>query len=224
VTPIDVTMTATRRPELLLRTLGSFREMLFERLPVRKFFLNIDPVWGNERQGKEVEEISRSFFGNVEARCPSTGSYGGAVKWLWSKPETEWFLHLEDDWTMTHPISLNKLSSQMSSGASQIVLANWRRLQRRRKPPKLGLCPLFSKREFGRLASIHMNPDLDPDKQFRNGSNPVLEQAVSSHYAVYFGGRLTRETIIDIGRDWREDRKIEKKIVDGASIWTGGTT
>jgi hypothetical protein len=224
VTPIDVTMTAACRPELVFRTLKSFKEMLFDRLPVRAFFLNVDPVWGTKDQGREVEAIGRSFFNSVEVRFPLTGSYGGAVKWLWSRPETEWFLHLEDDWTMTNRISLNRLTSQMNSGAAQIVLANWKRLQRQRKPPKLGLCPLFSKREFGRLASGHMNPDLDPDKQFRNGTNPALEQAIAGYHAVYFGGALTRETIVDIGRDWRQDRKIEKKIIDGVSVWTGGNS
>jgi len=219
---IDLTMTATRRPDLVSRTLASFNEMLFERLPVRKFFLNIDPIWGTQDDDFEVEGIARSYFNQVEVRRPSMASYGGAVKWLWSQPETDWFLHLEDDWVLTHRISLKRLARQMASGASQIKIANWSRLRRRRKPPELGLCPLFSRTDFAKLAAQHMNPDLDPDKQFRNGTNPQLEQAVTGHFAVYFGTPFTRETAVDIGRDWRQDRQIDKKIIDGVSVWTEG--
>ena len=62
--------------------------------------------------------------------------------------------------------------------------------------------------------------ELDPDKQFRNGMNPQLAAAISGHRAVYFGGPLTRETAIDIGRSWREQLGIDKRIINGASVWT----
>lgn len=219
---IDLTMTATRRPDLVARTLASFNEMLFKRLPVSRFFLNIDPVWGTADDDNEVERVARTYFDRVEIRRPPAGSYGGAVKWLWSQPDAAWFLHLEDDWILSHRIDLKRLSCQMSSGASQIKIANWTRLRRRRRPPELGLCPLFSRSDFAKLAAKHMNSDLDPDKQFRNGTNPPLEKAVNGHFAVYFGTPFTRETAIDIGREWRIERQIGKKIVDGASVWTEG--
>jgi hypothetical protein len=218
---MDVTMTATRRPDLVSKTLDSFQNMLFNRLTVGTFYINIDPVWGSEQQGKGVEEVARKYFQNVQVRRPLKPSYGSAVKWLWEQPQTDWFLHLEDDWIMTNPISLRRLSKQIASGASQIKLANWSRLGRRRRPPTLGVCPLFLSSRFSKLASGKMNPDLDPDKQFRNNTNLSLEEAVSGHYAVYFGGMFTRRSLIDIGREWREHRKIEKQVVDGASVWTG---
>jgi hypothetical protein len=218
---MDVTMTATRRPDLVSITLASFQKMLFDRLPVRTFYLNIDPIWGTVQQGQEVETLAQKYFQSVVVRRPERSSYGGAVKWLWQQPQTDWFLHLEDDWIMTNPISLRTLSKQMASGPSQIKLANWSRLTRLRKPVALGLCPLFSSSQFSKLAAAKMNPDLDPDKQFRNHTNKSLEEAASGHYAVYFGGMFTPCSILDIGRDWRQDRKIEKQIVNGSSIWTG---
>jgi hypothetical protein len=221
---MDVTMTATRRPDLVSTTMASFQKMLFDRLTVRTFYLNIDPVWGTEQQGEEVEAVARKYFRNVEVRRPLKASYGGAVKWLWEQPQTEWFLHMEDDWIMTNPISLRRLSKQMASGASQIKLANWSRIGRYKRPPTLGLCPLFSSTQFARLAAAKMNAEFDPDKQFRNHTNMPLEAAVSGHYAVYFGGAFTPRSLIDIGRDWRQDRNIEKQIVNGASVWTGENT
>ena len=218
---IDLTMTATRRPELVATTLASFSTNLFERLPVRTFFLNLDPVWGSTEDDAEVERIARSFFSDVRVRRPETPSYGGAVKWLWSQPQTEWFLHLEDDWILSHRLNLRRLERQMAGpGVVQIKIANWSRLRRRRKPPMLGLCPLFARRDVAALASTLINPDLDPDKQFRSDTNEALRNAMSSYRAVYFGGVLTPETAIDIGRDWRDSRGIQKAIVDGASVWS----
>ncbi len=219
---IDLTMTATRRPDLVAITLASFQEKLFERLPVRTFFLNIDPIWGGEEDGNRVEAIARTYFQTV-VRRPAQPSYGGAVKWLWQQPETDWFLHLEDDWTLSHKISLRKLRKQMAEPAvGQIALSNWSRIVRRRRPPQIGVGPLFASREFASAASGHMNPDLDPDKQFRNGTNPALADIASHFRSVYFGGPFTKRTAIDIGRDWRDKRGIEKQIVDGVSVWTQG--
>lgn len=218
---MDLTMTAARRPDVFEQTLQSFQAMLFDRVPVRTFFLNIDPIWGTDEDGRAVEQIARSYFKNVSVRTPETPSYGGAVKWLWQQPETDWFLHLEDDWLLSHKVSLDQLWAQMNEpDVVQIKIANWPRLRRRKRPPEIGLCPLFAERKFSAMAAGHMNPDLDPDKQFRNRTNPVLQEACSGYRAVYFGGVFTRETAIDIGRDWRDARGIEKKIVDGAAVWT----
>ncbi len=223
--PIDLTMTAARRPDLLYTTLSSFSTNLFSRLPVRTFFINIDPIWGSMEQAAETERIARSFFGSVLVRTPETPSYAGAVKWLWSQPETDWFLHLEDDWILSHKISLRMLQRQMqNSSTGEIKIANWTRLRRRRKTIDLGVFPVFVRTSFARAASAHMNADLDPDKQFRNGTNPNLESAVSKWRAVHFGNLFTKETAIDIGRTWRDKRGIEKRIVDGISVWTEGNS
>ncbi|KQU75264.1 hypothetical protein ACFFTN_22340 [Aminobacter aganoensis] len=217
---IDLTMTATRRPDLVAITLASFQQKLFDRFPVRTFFLNIDPIWGSEEDGNRVEEIARSYFTTV-VRRPAEASYGGAVKWLWQQPETEWFLHLEDDWILSHKISLKRLRKQMAEpNVGQIAICNWSRLGRRKITPRIGVGPLFASRALASIASEHMNPDLDPDKQFMNGTNTALADASSSYRAVYFGGPFTRRTAIDIGRDWRDKRGIEKQIIDGVAVWT----
>ncbi|GAA4129172.1 hypothetical protein GCM10023067_46080 [Aminobacter aganoensis] len=102
----------------------------------------------------------------------------------------------------------------------QIAICNWSRLGRRKITPRIGVGPLFASRALASIASEHMNPDLDPDKQFMNGTNTALADASSSYRAVYFGGPFTRRTAIDIGRDWRDKRGIEKQIIDGVAVWT----
>ena len=109
-------------------------------------------------------------------------------------------------------------------GVGQIAICNWSRLGRRRRKPRIGVGPLFASRPFAVLASAHMNADLDPDKQFKIGLNPALFDAVARYRAVYFGGPFTKQTAIDIGRDWRDKRGIEKHIIDGVSTWTSEAT
>lgn len=216
---IDVTMAAVRRPDLVRRTLASFQENLFQRLPVQRLFVNIDPVWGSPPEGEHVREICSSMFPGAVVRMPTQASYGGAVKWLWNQPETKWLLHLEDDWLLSNKISLFRLRWQMQDiDVAQIKIANWKRLKRRHRPPELGLCPLFCRTSFAKIVSAKIDVSLDPDKQFRDGTNPELMAAVKDFRAVYFGGPLTCETAIDIGRDWRDMHGIEKKKLDGVLV------
>lgn len=217
----DLTMTATRRPDLLKETLRSFHENLFQRVPVRCFFLNLDPIWGSAEDDRAVEEIARSYVSDVVIRRPAEASYGGAVKWLWSQPKTTWFLHLEDDWRLSHKINISNLTAQMArTSVVQIALGNYPRRLRLRKRPVLGVSPLFCEREFALRMSQLMNPVLDPDKQFRNGTNPALSQATQGKRALFFGNVFTPEAAIDIGRDWRAQRHINKAIVDGKAVWS----
>jgi hypothetical protein len=218
---IDVTMTAVRRPELVAITLASFYEKVFLYFPVRTFFLNIDPVWGDAESAEEVERIVRGHFDDVVVRKPDSPSFGGAVKWLWSQPRTEWFLHMEDDWILSRPLTPSILTHAMrDESVAQIRLANWKRLTRRRRPPTFTTSPVFTRSDFGASISAKMDPCLDPEKQFRNGLNPDLMNVVSPFRAVYYGGMFTPQIAFDIGRGWRDKRKINKHIINGESVWT----
>lgn len=217
---IDLTMTAARRPDLVGTTLRSFHENLFTRLRVRTFFLNIDPVWGDDRQAVEVERIAHSYFRHVVVRSPETPSFGAAVKWLWAQPQRSWFLHLEDDWIISRPLRLERVEREMEPpDVMQIRLANWTRLKRRKKPPYLMTSPSFVRSTFGRMAASVMNPDLDPEKQFGNDTNPTLQKASERCRAVYHGGIFAPQLAFDIGREWRDARQISKQLINGTSVW-----
>jgi hypothetical protein len=45
---------------------------------------------------------------------------------------------------------------------------------------------------------------------------PALPPPLDGALSLAFG--FTRETVLDIGRDWREERAIEKQIVDSVSV------
>src|SRR5690606_13056015 len=118
---IDITLVATRRPELLEFTLRSFHKNLFTEFDIRLVYVNFDPMWGYETDEQRVEDLCRSYWDTVAVRRPEEASFGGAVKWLWSQPEAEWFFHLEDDWALVSRINVNRVKRAMNShGVCQI--------------------------------------------------------------------------------------------------------
>jgi hypothetical protein len=220
--PIDVTMVATRRPELFRETLLSFEKNLFRELRPPRLILNIDPMFGDEDCDARIEEIAHSVVGNVVIRRPPQPSFGAAVIWAWSQAETDWFLHLEDDWQLTAPPDLRRLQKQMQiSRIAQIRLKksgkDWRKGVWR---PVVSTSPSFISREFARTVLPYMRPDLDPEKQFQGGHNPELAAAAAGfRYRVHVP-RFLPGILVDTGRDWARARGIKKSVVDGRTIWS----
>jgi hypothetical protein len=212
-------MVATRRPELLAPTLASFHENLFSHVPVRRFFLNIDPLWGSEEEDAAVERLARGYFPNVEITRPARPSFGAAVQRMWSKPETEWFLHLEDDWLLTLRLGHRRLRSAMRDPAlAQINLCHWGWDTRLKRPAAYSSGPAFRRAQFAKEVAALLNPELDPEKQL--SENAALAAYVAKWRFRYYGGVFTRRSMKDIGRTWREQRGIRKETVAGTSIWT----
>ncbi len=63
-----------------------------------------------------------------------------------------------------------------------------------------------------------MDDRYDPEKQFYDGINPAMEDFVRP-YKNYMLGAKKRFVITDIGREWRDERKLTKTYVDGVSNW-----
>jgi hypothetical protein len=218
---IDVTLIATRRPELVDLTLRSFQQNLFSRVRCRRLVLNIDPLWGSDDDDREVERICRRFFADVDVRRPASPSFGGAVKWAWSRPTSEWFLHLEDDWLLARGINPATLATELSaSDVGQVQLANLSRSQRARKIPlEIATSPGFVRSAFAEIAVRHMNPDMDPEKQFYEGHNPAGLAEMIRFRTKFYGDAGTPKLLYDTGRVWRKVRGIKKGVRRGTSLW-----
>jgi hypothetical protein len=219
---IDIVVIATRRSDVLERTLSSFARNLFNRVRIEQLYLNIDPLWADEREDAKVEQLCRSIVPRVVIRRPERPSFGAAVKWGWSQPQSEWFLHLEDDWELTRPIDLTRVAREMRyKRVAQVCFGRtgkeWRRGIFRYH--RFVLCPSFFKSSFARMASALMIPELDPEKQFYNGMNPALAAAVKPFRICSHGGRFGSHCLVDIGREWRRQRGITKIIENGVSQW-----
>lgn len=219
---IDISLVSSRRPHLLDLMLRSFRMNLLRKVNVRRLVVNIDPIWGNEFDAGAVKTVCRLYFDEVEIREPESPSFGAAVKWLWSRMETEWFLHLEDDWCLMWPIDVERLKREMAEqSVGMISLYNHGKAWRKGVwPDRFTTSPSFVRNSFGRTASGLMNPALDPEKQFYNQMNPALAEAVSSYRHRFHGSRFAPVCIVDMGREWREARQIEKTLVAGESVWS----
>lgn len=106
---IEVTMTATRRPELLQRTLVTFQKYLFkDRMKDFTLFLNVDPV-GHEMNSWDIVRLCDDFFKEVVSRCPQRPHFPTAFKWCWSNVNAPFVFNLEEDWELLVDIDLGAL-------------------------------------------------------------------------------------------------------------------
>jgi hypothetical protein len=220
---LDVVLVSTRRPSLVDETLNSFTQNLFRRIRVRRIFCNIDPLWGDENDDRDVEQACRKYFSDVVVRRPDQPGFGTAVKWLWAQPETEWFLHLEDDWVLRRPIDPVRLLQEMKPpDVAQISLSRLNRKAWRKGVwiERFTTSPSFVRTTFGELVSSLLDPELDPEKQMYGTQNPRLTAAIVGRFRHRLhGSRFASDFIADIGRSWRDERNIEKRVIDERSVW-----
>ncbi|MBU2548142.1 MAG: hypothetical protein KKB20_07035 [Proteobacteria bacterium] len=111
---IDVTITATLRPELFDRTLAGFRDNLFggsfDKAGCRAV-VNIDPVGPEGATQADVAELVRGYFSKAEIHMPRQAHFGRAFHRVWSavSEKADWVFHLEEDWEMLRPVDLARM-------------------------------------------------------------------------------------------------------------------
>lgn len=111
---IDITTTATLRPEILENTYKSFWDQLSKESKNEYNFrltINIDPIGDERYTQQDVLEVAEKYFGKnkVWHIMPSTNNFAYAVQCLWSGTESKYVFHLEDTWQFNKCIDLNKL-------------------------------------------------------------------------------------------------------------------
>lgn len=107
---IDITMTATLRPEILEKTLSSFWLNMFSQYDYDyRLIINIDPIGDCGCLSEDVLDVANSYFSNVIYNCPDSHSFPRAVKWVWSKSTSDYVFHLEDMWLSLAHINLQHL-------------------------------------------------------------------------------------------------------------------
>jgi hypothetical protein len=240
--PIDVCIVATRRPELLALTLASFQQNLFRHFRIRRLIANIDPAFGTEADQRECIRLIRSYDPDALITTPAEANFAAAVARVWAASTTDIILHLEDDWLLKRallPADVKPMAEDESIGEISLNHAGkaWsverkgpfvytRRPRRflgvslpwRRRIPLFLTAPAFFRGSFARAAASLMDPAFDPEKQFCRGVNPALEAYVLPFRNMILGG-ATDYYIEDLGRRWREDRQIGKRLVGGQSHW-----
>jgi hypothetical protein len=237
---MDITLVCGRRPDLLALTLASFGEKIIGNFPSGTVYANIDPFCGTEADGDACEALLREHFSDVVITRPGTPSFGAAVKALWQKPTSPYFLHMEDDWDVLHPVSADQVDRRLSDKVAQVQLSSrdslylpktyaykttWRSLfglkllkRVHQDRPLFGTSPSFIQTKFARSCAQMMDPNKDPEKQlFAEGTN--LGEFTRSYRNHPLEGPGKTAIIRDLGREWLAARGVEKKLENGVSSW-----
>lgn len=230
---IEVLMTATRRPEIIERTLKSFRQNMFVNMPV-SVIVNIDPV-GPGSNESVINTIKR-WCDLKAVITPAQAHFGRAFKRVWSLAENRFCLWLEDDWELKRHISLADMMDTLSLNPGLATLRlPWVRTERtymknwRYKFPYTMMkgraifkCPEENKREVGfcghpsllngqfvKQCALLINPELNPEKQFHMKGGPLMDAVDLWDYGVYAEPNQPA-AVEDIGRKWMVQNNLRK--------------
>lgn len=236
--PLDITLVAGARPDLLQSTLNSFQSNVFQNFLIRNVYVNIDPIFGGEDERRDCVAIVRDFFPNACLSLPESGSFGRAVKHLWSSTDDAHVLHLEDDWIVNDAVLPENVFPYFddttgmitpSPDPKQKVGGDFAYITRRKRilgfevfrkqVNAYGTSPRFFRpglaKKFGNL----LKAKYDPEKQVYKNKNWPLAWAHQPWKCRMLFTRDGQPLITDIGRPWREMRAIRKVDHGGYATW-----
>jgi len=216
---LDVVMTATLRPDILDLTLASFQRRFLSQIPNTRLIINIDPVGDAACCVDDVLAVCHRYFSRIVYRAPKQASFPAAVKWGWEKVETEFFLHLEDDWLLKKMVDSDKIFAALEADADLASI----RFNLKRNPENslasngLSLNPSVMRRAFVQEALPFFSLSLDPEKQYRHMEGLRLAALGRWRYQLY-GLPGESAYVVDIGKRWRRLNRLAKWDGDDSTI------
>jgi len=230
---LDITITATRRPEILFRTLNSFYDNMLK--PIKNdcnVIINVDPV-GHDIPSMQIVGLVSSFFRHYHINMPSIASFPKAFVWCWRNTHAKYILHLEDDWELLQPVNIRHMITIMDKYPQLAVLRlpwkpsgsmlqkNWKCFypwngdyfecpQNMRR--EVGFCghPSLIRGAWARIAVECLNDAHNPEKQFHHGSPSMMSLIDAYQYGTY-GQPNAPSYVRDIGRPWMIEHGFAKK-------------
>jgi hypothetical protein len=197
---LDFTCTACRRPGILRDTLESFQaNLLGVDMAQSVLYLNLDPVPA-EGDGDKVIKVADEFFGKVIPRLPDAPSFPGAVKWCWTRPQTEHFFHLEDDWLLIGKANVDEMRYVFDSKPN-LACVNCRAYSH--DDDRICLAPGLWKSEAGRVIADRLVLHANPERQLRRTGPGNSNGGKHDGYVGVQWPRFRRQVVLrDIGRTW----------------------
>jgi hypothetical protein len=246
MTDLELTIVATRRPDLLAATMESFQAKLLKNFKISRVSINIDPLWGDNQDEAQCCEIMRRYYPECVIYTPEQPGYAAAVQRLWSNTSADFIFHLEDDWNLAEDIQDDIFSIFNDPLVMEVSLMckekNWdvkkrgpyhfAKIKHRilgiplpfyGKFPSFTVSPSFLRGDFARHWAGLMDSTRDPEKQARPKQNSKLATYVAPFRNYIYSGKTVYNIAIDIGRTWRDKKNIKKTIVDGESLWSRPT-
>lgn len=233
---MDITITASRRSQVLRKTLESFKVNLLGDTPCR-VIINIDPV-GLDEDPNLCLDVCRLFFDDVCYRIAPVPNFSEAFKWVWSRVKSDYVLHLEDDWQLLRKIDLADMLRVLHSEPDLALLRlpqfrsgvnsmkNWNLYFPYNGvyfecpdilKMSVGFCghPSIIKKAFIETTAPYINTKLNPEKQFHRGPKEIMAVVAKWRYGVYAKPNEP-SAIADLGRRWMVENKLTKK---GNKAW-----
>jgi hypothetical protein len=213
---IDLCIVATLRPELLRRTLESFKKYVKYSGEINPI-INIDMV---PKSDKELDIISQ-MIGIVKEnigdfRKPTghtasiVGNFAKAVKTVWENTTSEYVFHLEDDWEFLKKIDLDWCVYDMKCNNYDYLRFPKIGAAHLNCMYKVALQPSLWKGSVVRSIANEMKIDKDPEKQLRTGQgNEPLDKIlieVQNKGLKDYDSNCCK----DIGRKWRDKQGLKK--------------
>jgi hypothetical protein len=226
---LDITITATRRPEVLYETLYSFVHNLFGNTKC-KALVNIDPV--GPGSSEDVVSVVKEFFAEYHIIMPQIPNFSKAFYSVWSATIQPFVFHLEDDWKLLEKVDFQELIDIMLDcpdlasirlpqfEAKNGRMKNWNKVftwkgkfyqyHDKKDLSCAGFCghPSLLRGEFVRKAITLFDLSINPEKQFHSGK--LAQEVLKWDWAVY--GKWDSPVYVqDIGRKWMDKNGYQKK-------------
>lgn len=220
---IDFTTTATLRPELIDRTFSSFSRNLVDiDLKDCTMYANIDPVPnGNFSMLNDVVDVLKRYFGRVFVNVPTYGNFPKAVQWSWSQTTEELVFHVEDDWELLEPITVENMVSSLGKATSNYVGVNLNAYMFINYMERICLSPVLLKGDWVRKVAPHMKDNYCPEKQLRKYTlekDRIPVELIGDTLKWPSGWKIV---IRDTGRLWRSQRRLKRSHnPDKFTTWT----
>ena len=200
----DVVMTATIRPQVVELTLKSFFKNFLYQFDNLRLIINIDPIGDLNYGVQDIIEICQKYFNNIVVNTPTEPSFPKAVQWCWSKVESEYFLHLEDDWLLKKHIDQKKIFNLFECEeikSIRLYLSANKKLQYDKcyiYSNGFSLNPSVMRNSFIQSMLERFDIRQDPEKQFADLKSGEM------YKFVVFGSLEDGYFTIDIGKKWRK--------------------
>ena len=227
---IDITMTATLRPDVLAKTLRSIKRNIITDEHDFRLIINIDPI-GEKIKSKIILKVVRKYFDNVIYNYAKIPSFAKAVKWVWLNSDAPYIFHIEDDWSINRKINVTKMINILDKHKDLSSLRLYKYTTPKRKmfstfgckwrynkmgfyvadgwQKQFGLNPILIKREFIDEALPKMRDDVNPEKQFRASQKWMAPTLKKWKYGLYTSPS-EKASVSDIGLTWRNKHKLVK--------------
>jgi hypothetical protein len=236
---LDLVITSSGRPDLLEITLSGLTKKLLPSVFFDSVYVNIDPVPPTTlKENKQCAIIVNSYFPKANIMFAKKPSFGLAIKNLWSSVSSnsnnsKYFLHFEDDWESIRGVNLRVVSRVLKGfgNTKQLVLRQevrsikrsfFRYQQKRRKIrgsyiniPVFSTSPSFIDKEFASNIAELLNPDLHPEKQMNDMTNPKLSKFLENYKCRKYIWLNRKPVIEDLGIEWYREKGFDRVYLNG---------